>query len=152
MRHLKSNNSNVLNKINECKIIDLPKIHDPRGNLSFIQECDHIPFSIKGAYWIYNLQGDKIRRPNNFRKKYEMIIALSGSLDINVSDGINKKTFTLNRSYLGLCIPPGVSSQLHNFSTNSLILVLSSIENSIEEYGTGDLKTQKNSHNNENKY
>ena len=113
-----------MNTIDNCKIIELPRIQDPRGNLSFIEEKNHFPFEIKSAYWIYDLRNGKI--PGGLKKQSEMIVALSGSLNVVVDDGTNRKIYSLNRSYYGLYIPSGIWRQLQNFSTNSLILVLSS--------------------------
>ena len=123
-----------MNSINKCKIIELPKIHDPRGNLSFIEEEEHFPFEIKRIYWIYDVPGGQTRGGHAFKKQHEMIVALSGSLDIMVDDGLNKKIISLNRSYYGLYIPSGVWRQMENFSTNSLAMVLSSTEYSEDDY------------------
>ena len=117
-----------MNTINSCRIIELPKIEDPRGNLSFIEEEEHFPFKIKRAYWIYDVPGGEIRGGHAFKEQHEMIVALSGSLDVKVDDGINRIVYTLNRSYYGLYIPSGIWRQMENFSTNSLALVLSSTE------------------------
>lgn len=110
----------------EAKIINLPKIEDPRGNLSFIEEENHIPFKIERTYWIYDVPGGQVRGGHAFKKQQELIVALSGSFDVIVDDGKSKKTFSLNRSFYGLYIPPGLWRQMENFSTNSLALVLSS--------------------------
>lgn len=123
-----------MNIIGKCKIIELPRIQDPRGNLSFIEEENHFPFEIKRAYWIYDVPGGEIRGGHAFKKQHEMIVALSGSLDVLVDDGTNKKIFSLNRSYYGLYIPAGIWRQMENFSTNSLALVLSSTEYFEEDY------------------
>ena len=123
-----------MNTINKCEIFDLPKIHDPRGNLSFIQEEEHVPFKIKRTYWIYDVPGGQIRGGHAFKKQHEMIIALSGSLDVIVDDGINKKIYSLNRSYFGLYIPSGIWRRMENFSTNSLAMVLSSTGYSEDDY------------------
>ena len=117
-----------MNTIDSCKFIELPKIQDPRGNLSFIEERNHFPFEIKSARWIYDLRNGKIPGEQNIKQHNEMIVALSGSLDVVVDDGNNKKSYSLNRSYYGLFIPSGITRQMQNFSTNSLILVLSSAE------------------------
>jgi dTDP-4-dehydrorhamnose 3,5-epimerase-like enzyme len=116
------------------EIINLPKIEDPRGNLSFIEEKNHIPFKIKRVYWIYDVPGGQIRGGHAFKKQEEMIVALSGSFDVVVDDGIGSHTFSLNRSYYGLYVPPGVWRQMQNFSTNSLALVLSSTHYFEEDY------------------
>jgi len=110
----------------ETKIITLPKFEDPRGNLSFIEEENHIPFKIERAYWIYDVPGGQVRGGHAFKKQREFIIALSGSFDVVIDNGLHKQSFSLNRSYYGLYIPPGLWRQMENFSTNALALVLSS--------------------------
>lgn len=115
-----------MNNIQNCKIFELPRIQDPRGNLSFIEEKEHFPFEIKSTYWIYDLRNGKIPGDHPTKQQHEMIVALSGSLDVVVNDGINQKTYSLNRSYYGLYVPSGISRQMENFATNTLILVLSS--------------------------
>lgn len=127
---LKAMNSTLL----EVKIIKLPKIEDPRGNLSFIEEENHIPFTIERIYWIYDVPGGQIRGGHAFKKQNELIVALSGSFDIVIDDGKEAKTFSLNRSYYGLYIPAGLWRQMENFSTNSLAMVLSSCVYSAEDY------------------
>ena len=112
------------NKIS--KIIDLPKFEDPRGNLTFIEEKEHVPFEIKRVYWIYDVPGGQVRGGHAFKEQQELIVALSGSFDVVVDDGKSKQTFSLNRSYYGLYVPAGLWRQMQNFSTNSLALVLSS--------------------------
>lgn len=108
------------------QLINLPKIEDPRGNLSFIEELQHIPFKIERTYWIYDVPGGQVRGGHAFKVQKELIVALSGSFDVVVDDGKVKQTFSLNRSYYGLYLPAGVWRQMQNFSTNSLALVLSS--------------------------
>lgn len=104
----------------------LPKIDDERGNLSFIEGSNHIPFDIKRTYLIYDVPGGAIRGGHAFREQHEFIVALSGSFTIRLHNGIQEETFTLNRSYYGLYIPHMVWRTLENFSTNSLCLVLAS--------------------------
>src|SRR5690554_2617501 len=123
-----------MSTIEDCKIIELPKIHDPRGNLSFIEEEKHFPFEIKRAYWIYDVPGGQVRGGHAFKEQHEMIVAISGSLDVIVDDGKNQKVYSLNRSYYGLYIPSGIWRQMENFSTNSLAMVLSSTEFFEEDY------------------
>jgi len=123
-----------MNSINECKIIKLPKIEDPRGNLSFIEEEAHFPFKIERIYWVYDVPGGETRGGHAFKKQHEMIVALSGSFDVMVDDGANRKTISLNRSYFGFYIPCGIWRELVNFSTNSLAMVLSSTRYSEEDY------------------
>jgi len=108
------------------KIIQLPKILDPRGNLSFLETGNHIPFEIKRTYWIYDVPGGEIRGGHAFKEQNEFIIVLSGSLDVIVYDGEKEKKFSLNRSYYGLFIPNGLWRYMENFATNTLALVVSS--------------------------
>jgi hypothetical protein len=107
-------------------LIGLPKIEDPRGNLSFIEELNQIPFKIERTYWIYDVPGGEVRGGHAFKEQQEFIVALSGSFDVVVDDGKTKQIFSLNRSYYGLFLPAGLWRQMQNFSTNSLALVLSS--------------------------
>lgn len=113
-------------KIKDVKIIDLPKILDPRGNLSFIEEHKHIPFKIARSYWIYDVPGGVTRGGHAYRRNQEFIVALSGSFDVIIDDGNERKVFSLNRSYYGLYVPKGLWRQMGNFSTNSLALILAS--------------------------
>jgi len=115
-------------------IISLPKIEDERGNLTFIEEENHIPFKIKRVYWIYDVPGGQKRGGHAFKEQQEFIVALSGSFDVAIDDGKQKQTFSLNRSYYGLYIPNGLWREMNNFSTNSLALVLSSTEFSEDDY------------------
>lgn len=116
------NHSNSFMKIEDVKLIKLPRINDPRGNLSFVEQNNHIPFEIKRTYWIYDVPGGENRGGHAYKFTEEFIIAISGSFDVTVDDGKQKKTFTLNRSYYGLYIPKGLWRQMDNFSTNSLAL------------------------------
>ena len=108
--------------MDQPKIIDLPKIGDKRGNLSFVEQNNHIPFEIKRTYWIYDVPGGEDRGGHAYKTTDEFIIAISGSFDVTVDDGNEKKTFTLNRSYHGLYVPKGLWRTMENFSTNSLAL------------------------------
>ena len=110
----------------EVKIIQLPKIIDPRGNLSFFESENQIPFEIKRSYWIYDVPGGEIRGSHAFKEQSEFIVALSGSFDIVLSDGKTEERYSLNRSYYGLYIPKLIWRKIENFSTNSLALVVSS--------------------------
>ena len=116
------------------KLINLLKIEDPRGNLSFIEENNHVPFKIERVYWIYDVPGGQVRGGHAFKMQQELIVALSGSFDVVVDDGQTKQTFSLNRSYYGLFVPAGMWRQMENFSTNSLALVLSSTPFSEDDY------------------
>ena len=123
-----------MSTISECKIISLPKILDMRGNLSFIEDENHIPFSIPRAYWIYVVPGGEVRGGHAYKTNKEFIVALSGSLDVVLDDGKAQKTFSLNRSYYGLYVPHGIWREMNNFSTNSLALVLSSTKYEERDY------------------
>ncbi len=118
----------------KASIIQLSKFEDPRGNLSFIEEWKHIPFKIERSYWIYDVPGGETRGSHAFKEQKEFIVALSGSFDVVIDDGIEKQVFSLNRSYYGLFVPAGLWRQMQNFSTNSLALVLSSTKYNEEDY------------------
>ena len=120
--------------VQDAKIIDLPKVNDPRGNLSIIQEFQHIPFKIKRTYWIYDVPGGEKRGGHAYKENQEFIVALSGSFDVVLDDGNERKVFSLNRSYYGLYVPKGLWREMENFSTNSLALVLSSTNYDADDY------------------
>lgn len=116
------------------KIIQLSKIVDPRGNLSVIEELKDIPFKIERTYWIYDVPGGEKRGGHAYKENQEFIVALSGSFDVVLDDGKEKKTYSLNRSYNGLYVPKGLWREMENFSTNSLALVLSSTKYDESDY------------------
>ena len=116
------------------EIIQLPKFLDARGNLSFVQQMDHIPFEIRRTYWLYDVPGGECRGGHAYEENQEFIVAMSGSFDVVLDDGTEKKTFTLNRSYYGLYVPKGLWREMDNFSTNSLALVLSSTDYDSNDY------------------
>lgn len=118
----------------ELNIIELPKFTDPRGNLSFAEQNNQIPFEIKRTYWIYDVPGGEARGGHAFRKNEEFIIALSGAFDVIVDDGIQKTKYTLNRSYYGLYVPAGLWREIENFSTNSLALEFGSTNFDVNDY------------------
>ncbi|MBS1774554.1 MAG: WxcM-like domain-containing protein [Bacteroidetes bacterium] len=118
----------------DVKLITLPKILDERGNLSFFQNEDQIPFSIQRAYWIYDVPGGEHRGGHAYKDLQEVIIALSGSFDVVIDDGKNKKVITLNRSYNALYIPKLVWRKLENFSTNSLAFIVCDKQYDAEQY------------------
>lgn len=120
--------------IDDAKILLLPKIEDPRGNLSIIEQYRQIPFEIKRTYWIYDVPGGKDRGGHAYKENEEFIVALSGSFDVILHDGNNEQKFQLNRSYSGLYVPKGMWRTMTNFSTNSLALVLSSTEYDVNDY------------------
>ncbi|MCQ4035411.1 sugar 3,4-ketoisomerase [Kaistella montana] len=107
------------------ELINLPKIVDPRGNLSFFESPRQLPFEIARTYWIYNVPGGENRGSHAFKEQQEFIIALSGSFDIVLHDGSEEVKFSLNRSYYGLFIPRLYWRRLENFSTNALALIVS---------------------------
>jgi hypothetical protein len=110
----------------DCKLIDLPKVHDPRGNLTFIESGRHVPFEIERAFWVYDVPGGSVRGGHAFRTGHEFIVALSGSFDVMLDDGSHRVHYTLNRSYHALLIPSLIWREMINFSTNSVALVLAS--------------------------
>ncbi|MCT4665547.1 MAG: FdtA/QdtA family cupin domain-containing protein [Flavobacteriales bacterium] len=120
--------------VQDTKIIDLPKKIDPRGNLSFLESKEHIPFEIKRVYWIYDVPGGEERGGHAFKEQLEFIIVLSGSLDVVVFDGNEEKRYHLNRSYYGLFIPKGIWRRMENFSTNSLVVCLASTAFDTSDY------------------
>ena len=130
----------------KVKIINLPKIPDPRGNLSFFENLNQIPFKIKRTYWIYDVPGGEYRGSHAFKESKEFIVALSGSFDVVLNDGKEEKRFQLNRSYLGLYVPNMLWRSIDNFSTNSVALIVSSVDYNeadyIREYQ--EFKTLKN--------
>lgn len=121
-------------KIDDVKIVELPKVTDPRGNLSFVEQFNHIPFEIMRTYWIYDVPGGENRGGHAFKNNDEFIVALSGSFDVVVDDGQNKKKFELSRSYYGLYVPAGLWREMVNFSTNSLALEFGSKHYDEEDY------------------
>jgi hypothetical protein len=120
---------------NDVKLIDFPKIYDPRGNLTFLQNPNQIPFKIQRVFWTYDVPGGEIRGGHAYHSQHEVVIALSGSLDVVVTrqDGSSEK-YSLNRSYYGLYLPPLTWRHIENFSTNALALHVSSEIFSSEEY------------------
>ncbi len=112
--------------IDLCKVIDLPKIEDPRGNLTFIESTEHIPFNIRRVYYLYDVPGGAHRGGHAHKDLQQLIIAVAGSLDVVLDDGTKKKRIHLNRSYQGLYICPMIWRELDNFSSGSVCLVLAS--------------------------
>lgn len=108
------------------KLIKLDKFEDPRGNLTFVEENQHVPFTIKRVYWIYDVPGGQRRGGHAFKEQQEFIISLSGSFDIVIGDGKNEQRYHLNRSYYGLYVPNRLWRYMENFSTNSVAMILSS--------------------------
>lgn len=128
--------------LKNVKLIQLPKISDPRGNLSFFESQIHIPFEIKRSYWIYDVPGGTVRGSHAFKNSCEFIVCLSGSFDVLLSDGKDEKKFHLNRSYFGVYIPKMIWRTLNNFSTNTVALVVASTTFDENDYirGFGNFK------------
>ena len=120
--------------VNDCKVIELPKFLDTRGNLSFAENYSQIPFEIRRTYWLYGVPGGVARGGHAEINNEELVIALSGAFDIVVDDGHNRKTFTLNRSYYGLYIPKGLWREIREFSTNAVALEFGSIRYDENDY------------------
>jgi len=118
----------------EIKIIELPKILDERGNLSFMQEGSQIPFNIERVYWIYDVPGGEVRGGHSYHNNLEIIVALSGSFDVILDDGYSKRTYSLNRSYYGLFVPNGTWRHMENFSTNALGFIIASTKYDDKDY------------------
>jgi hypothetical protein len=117
------------------KLIHFPKIVDPRGNLTFLQNPEQIPFKIKRVFWTYDVPGGEKRGGHAYKQQHEVIIALSGSFDVIVfNENGEKSIFSLNRSYFGLYLPPATWRQMENFSTNSLALHISSSTYEANDY------------------
>ena len=121
-------------RLDDVKLIQLPKFLDERGNLSFLQNNDQIPFTIKRIYWIYDVPGGDKRGGHAYKSMQEFIIALSGSFDVVLHDGNEQKVYTLNRSYYGLYVPKMIWRHMENFSTNSLALVVTDAFYEEEQY------------------
>lgn len=120
--------------VDDCRIIQLPKISDPRGNLSFIESGQHIPFEIQRVYYLYDVPGGADRGSHAHRSLHQFIIAMSGSFDVVLNDGRQTKRFHLNRSYNGLYVCPMMWRDLDNFSSGSVCMVLASSHYNVEDY------------------
>lgn len=120
--------------MDKLQLIQLPKFLDARGNLSFVEQENHIPFVIKRTYWLYDVPGGESRGGHAYKENQEFIVALSGSFDVILDDGNERKAFTLNRSYYGLYVPKGLWREMENFSTNSLAMILSSTDYNENDY------------------
>lgn len=112
--------------ISECKLVELPKIADPRGNLTFLEGGKHVPFEIKRVFYLYDVPGGETRAGHALKSCHQFIIAISGSFDVVLDDGQQKQRYQLNRSYRGLYVPPLIWRELDNFSSGSVCAVLAS--------------------------
>jgi dTDP-4-dehydrorhamnose 3,5-epimerase-like enzyme len=112
--------------LDKCQIIELPRINDPRGNLTFVESNRHIPFDIRRVYYLYDVPGGAARGGHAHKALHQLVIAMSGSFDIQLDDGYAKKTVHMNRSYYGLHICPMVWREIDNFSSGAVCMVLAS--------------------------
>lgn len=131
-----SNESTVPHKtsINDCRMVLLPKIGDPRGNLTFVEGGRHIPFDIARVYYLYDVPGGAERGGHAHKALHQLIVAMSGSFDVTLDDGAEKKRFHLNRSYSGLYVCPMIWRALDNFSSGSVCMVLASNRYEDDDY------------------
>jgi WxcM-like, C-terminal len=120
--------------LERCRLIDLPRIGDPRGNLTFVEGSQHIPFDIQRVYYLYDVPGGAERGGHAHKALRQLIIAMSGSFDVTLDDGHGKKTFHLNRSYMGLFVTEMIWRELSNFSSGSVCLVLASNRYDEDDY------------------
>ena len=123
----------MIHTVEECREIQLPKIADPRGNLTYVEGEQEVPFPIRRAYWIYGVPGGEERGGHAYRRLHEVIVALSGSFEVHLDDGARRRTHLLSRGYVGLYVPNMIWRQLESFSTNAVCLILAS-----ELYDEGD--------------
>lgn len=120
--------------LESVRLLELPRILDHRGNLSFLERNNQIPFEVRRVYWIYDVPGGEIRGSHAFRNTDEIVIALSGSFDVALDDGCNENVFSLKRSYVGVYVPRMLWRTLRNFSTNSLAFILASTDYDENDY------------------
>ena len=120
--------------LSQPHIIELPRIYDPRGSLTFVEDCNQIPFKIHRAYWIYDIPGGEERGGHSHRQLQEFLVAVNGSFDVTLDDGYSSRTFMLNRPFRGLYIPPGYWRVLTNFSSGSVCLAIVSMPYSEVDY------------------
>lgn len=120
--------------VDQCQLLELPKISDPRGNLTFIENSNQIPFDIKRVYYLYDIPGGSDRGAHAHKNLHQFVVAMSGSFDIELNDGFNNKRFHLNRSYYGLYICPMMWRLVDNFSSGAVCMVLASEPYSEDDY------------------
>jgi hypothetical protein len=113
-------------RVDQCRIVDLPRVNDPRGNLTFVEGGRHVPFEIRRVYYLYDVPGGAERGGHAHRALEQLIVAMSGSFDVVVDDGVERRRHHLNRSYYGLYLPNLIRRELNNFSSGSVCMVLAS--------------------------
>ena len=124
----------MIHGVEDCRLLEFPKIHDPRGNLTFVEGGEHVPFPIRRAYWIYGVPGGEKRGGHAYRELHEVLIALSGSFEVHLHDGSRRRTHLLNRGYVGVYVPNMIWRELESFSTNAVCLILASEHHSESDY------------------
>jgi hypothetical protein len=120
--------------LSDCKLIELPRIQDPRGNLTFVEENRHIPYDVRRVFFLYDVPGGESRAGHALKNCNQLLIAASGSFDVTLNDGFETQKFQLNRSYYGLHIPPLIWREIDNFSSGSVCMVLASEFYSEDDY------------------
>ncbi len=121
--------------LGDARLVSLPKISDVRGNLTYVESGRHVPFTVRRAYWVYDVPGGEERGGGHaYRNAQEFVVALSGSFTVTVGDGAAEHRFTLNRSYVGLYVPNSLWRHLHDFSTNAVCLVFASAAYDVDDY------------------
>lgn len=120
--------------LSDCHILELPRIYRPSGNITAVNNEIEIPFAVKRVYYLYDVPGGEARGGHAHKALQQLIVAASGSFDITLADGVNKKTFTLSRPYKGLYVPPGLWRELDNFSSGAICLVLASTRYTEDDY------------------
>lgn len=120
--------------LDNCKIVNLPRVTDPRGNLTFVEAGRHVPFDIKRVYYLYDVPGGAERGGHAHKALHQLIIAMSGSFDIHLDDGFGKKTVHMNRSYYGLYVCPMIWREIDNFSSGAVCMVLASAYYDEDDY------------------
>ena len=124
----------MIHTLEDCRLFEFPKIPDPRGNLTFVEGGDHVPFHIERVYWIYAVPGGEKRGGHAYRALHEVIIAISGSFEVHLNDGRRRRVDVLSRGYRGLYVPNMIWRELENFSTNAVCLILASARYSEADY------------------
>ncbi len=120
--------------LDRCKLMHFPRVEDPRGNLTFIEGTRHIPFEIRRVYYLYDVPGGATRAAHAHKALHQLLIAMSGSFDVTLDDGHDRRRFHLNRSYFGLYIPPMIWRDIDNFSSGSVCMALASEFFSEDDY------------------